>query len=186
MASASAPNHSRPFAAAAAGVISGPVKETLVACRDLPEHAVDAGVTLLREGERSGKLFVLIDGSVEVLKGDVQITTASEPGATFGEMSVLMSAPHMATVRTVAPSRFYVVENAAEFLNSAPQIGLAIARLLARRLQAMTSYLMDLKAQFEEHGDHLSMVDEVLETLTHHQDHEHDVGSDRDPDPNVY
>jgi CRP-like cAMP-binding protein len=162
------------------------VNETLAACQDLPERAVEAGVAILREGERSGKLFVLIEGSVEVLKGDVQITTAAEAGATFGEMSVLLSAPHMATVRTLTPSRFYVVENAFEFLNSAPQIGLGIARLLARRLQAMTSYLLDLKAQFEEHGDHMSMVDEVLETLTHHQDHEHAPGSDRDPDPNVY
>ena len=49
----------------------------------------------------------------------------------------------------------------------------------------MNSYLVDLKRQFADHGDHLSMVDEVLETLVHHQEPASAPGSDRCPDPTV-
>lgn len=152
----------------------------------MPERTFGAGEAILREGERAGVLYILIDGEVEVLKGDIQINTVSDPGAFFGEMSVLLDAPHVATVRTLAPSRFFVAENAAEFLSSDPAVGLAVSRLLARRLHSVITYLADLKRQFEEHENHLGMVDEVLEALVHQQGQKHDPGSDRDPDPTVY
>ena len=49
----------------------------------------------------------------------------------------------------------------------------------------MTTYLVDLKRQFESSGDHLAMVDAVLESLVHHQEREAAAGSDRCPDPTV-
>jgi len=162
------------------------MNEILTQCRDMPERRFAPGEDILREGERSGVVYILIEGEVEILKGDLQVTTAAEPGAFFGEMSALLDAPHMATVRALTPARFHVAENAIAFLQLSPQVSLGIARLLARRLQAMTSYLADLKHQFEDQGDHLAMVDEVLETLVHHQDGDHSPGSDRDPDPTVY
>jgi CRP-like cAMP-binding protein len=129
---------------------------------------------------------VLIEGAVEVVKGDVQINSVSDPGAIFGEMSVLLDAPHMATVRTLEPSRFHVAEDAKAFLNSDAALAHQVSRLLARRLNAMITYLVDLKHQFEDHDNHLGIVDEVLESLVHHQGEPHDPGSDRDPDPTVY
>jgi hypothetical protein len=60
-----------------------------------------------------------------------------------------------------------------------------VAELLAQRLNSVTGYLADLKRQYEDHDDHLGMVDEVLETLTHQQADRFEVGSDRDPDPTV-
>jgi CRP-like cAMP-binding protein len=147
---------------------------------------VAAGEAIIKDGDRSGRIYVLIEGAVEIVKGEVQINTVSEPGAIFGEMSVLLDAPHMATVRTLEPSRFHVAEAAKRFLDSDPALALEVSRLLARRLQAMISYLVDLKHQFEDHGNHLGIVDEVLETLAHHQGEPHEPGSDRDPDPTVY
>src|SRR5947207_1031259 len=141
------------------------MREILRLCADMPERRFGAGEILLHEGERSGVLFVLAEGSVEILKGDLQVNTVSDPGAFFGEMSVLLDAPHMATVRTLELSRFYVAEDATGFLESDPAVALAVARLLARRLHSMITYLVDLKRQFKEHDDHFGMVDEVLETL---------------------
>jgi CRP/FNR family transcriptional regulator, cyclic AMP receptor protein len=152
----------------------------------LPERTVPAGETLLAEGTVAGMLFILAEGSVEVVKEEFQINTFSDPGAVFGEISVLLDTPHTATVRTLTPSRFYVVEQPLEFLQSAPDIALGVARLLAKRLHAMTTYLVDLKRQFEDHGTHLGMVDEVLDALAHAQYEDHAPGSDRDPDPTVY
>lgn len=159
----------------------------LEACHGrLPERTFAAGETIITEGTRAGMLFVLAEGTVEVLKGDYVINTFGDPGAVFGEISVLLDTAHTATVRTTAPSRFYVVTDPLEFLRSAPDVALGVARLLAQRLHAMTTYLVDLKKQFEHHTDHFGMVDEVLDALSHSQAHDHDPGSDRDPDPNDY
>lgn len=152
----------------------------------MPLRTFAAGEVLLHEGRRAGVLLVLVEGAVEITKGDVRIDTVSEPGSVFGELSVLLDAPHMATVKTTTESRFYVAENPLAFLRSHPEVALAIAQLLAKRLDAMTSYLVDLKHQFEGHEDHFGMIDEVLDTLTHAQDDEHEPGSERDPDPTVY
>lgn len=150
-------------------------------CQGLPETTFGSGEVLLAEGGRDRILFILIEGEVEVLKGNFQINTVSEPGALFGEISVLLDLPHMATVKALTPSRAYVVERADEFLQSHTDIAYHLARLLAQRLHGITTYLVDLKNQFEDQKDHFGMVDEVLEALVHQQAEECTPGSDRDP-----
>jgi len=140
---------------------------------------------LLAEGTRTGALYILVEGAVEILKGDFQIDVVSEPGAFFGEVSALLDIPHMATVRTLQPSRVYRIEHAVEFLNNYPMIAMEVARLLAQRLNGVTNYLVDLKNQFVDHKGHLGMVDEVLETLIHQQREPFIPGSDRDPDKSI-
>jgi len=153
---------------------------------DMPRRKAAAGEVLLEEGKRAGVLLILIDGAVEIVKGDYQIDLITEPGAIFGEMSVLLDSPHTATVRAASDSTFYVAENPLAFLQSHPEVALGLSKLLASRLHNMTSYLVDLKQQFEGRGDHLGIIDEVLDTLMHAQDEEHAPGSERDPDPTVY
>lgn len=148
----------------------------------LPERTFAAGETLLAEGTRAGVLYILAEGAIEVVKEDVQIATFTEPGAVFGEISVLLDTPHTATVRTTAPSRCFVVDDPPAFLRSAPDVALHVARLLAKRLHAMTTYLVDLKHQFADQADHLGMVDEVLDALSHAQAEDHTPGSDREPE----
>jgi CRP/FNR family cyclic AMP-dependent transcriptional regulator len=147
----------------------------------LPVRSFEPNVVLLAEGERTGLLYVLIDGEVEILKGDFQIAIVSDPGAIFGEISVLLDIPHMATVRAVTPCSAYVVEGGDAFLRSHEEIAYHLSKLLAQRLHGLTTYLVDLKRQFEHHDDHLSMVDDILETLVHQQRHSFTPGSDRDP-----
>ncbi len=154
-------------------------------CAGLPQRTFRAGENLLDEGARAGVLYILLSGTVEVLKGDLQIAVVDTPGAFFGEMSVLLDLPHMATVRAQTDTTLYVAAEPMTFMQSDPSIGLALARLLAKRLHSVTTYLVDLKRQFEDQESHLSMVDEVLETLVHHQDEESTPGSDRHPDPTV-
>jgi CRP-like cAMP-binding protein len=153
---------------------------------DMPQRRAAAGDILLEEGQRAGVLLILVEGAVEIVKGDYQIDLIAEPGAVFGEMSVLLDTPHTATVRATADSLFYVAENPLAFLSSHPEVALALSKLLAKRVHAMTTYLVDLKRQFEGRGDHLGIIDEVLDTLMHAQDEEHEPGSERDPDPTVY
>ncbi len=154
-------------------------------CRDLPLRTFAPGETILAEGTRSGVLYVLVSGTIEVLKGDVQVNTHSEPGAFFGEVSALLDVPHTATVRALDTATFHVAADPLAFLGSNPEFALELSRLLARRLHFMTTYLADVKRQFEDRGDHLAIVDTVLGSLVHHQGPEASAGSDRCPDPDV-
>jgi CRP/FNR family transcriptional regulator, cyclic AMP receptor protein len=154
-------------------------------CAGLPEVGLDPGTVLLTEADKSGKLYILIEGEVAVLRGDITVATISEPGAVFGEMSLLLDVPHTASVKVLRPSRAYVVENAETFLQSAPEIMRHIATLLALRLQSATGYLADLKRQFAENRDHLGMIDEVLESLLHQQNSEFSPGPGREFDPRL-
>ena len=135
----------------------------------LPACSFAAGDVVMAEGERSGRLYVLDEGRVEILKGETRVTTLGHPGAMFGDMSHLLDQPHTATVRCLVPSRFRVVADPAAFLAAHPDACLAMARGLAQRLSSLTRYLVDLKSQFQDQKDHLGMVDEVLESLLHHQ-----------------
>jgi len=126
------------------------------------------GEVILREGESTGCLYFLVSGAVEVLKNDVPVALSSQPGVVFGEMAVLLGTAHTATVRALRDCEFHVVENPREFLKSSPDWCLHVCELLARRLDSLNHYLVDVKRQFEG-NDHLAMVDEVLEALLHRQ-----------------
>ena len=154
-------------------------------CTDAPVERYEPGTILLDEGRRSGRLFVLMNGEVEVLRGGTSVAVISEAGAVFGEMSVLLDLPHTATVRARTPVAVRAPEDAATFLRQHPEIAFYLARLLAQRLNAATTYLVDVKRQYEGHGDHLGMVGEVLEALTVQQSREFTLGPDRVDDPRM-
>ena len=62
-------------------------------------------------------------------------------------------------------------------------LSLALARLLAARLQTMTTYLADISRQYADHEGGLGMVDIVLENLMSGSGARGRLGSERDPDP---
>jgi CRP/FNR family transcriptional regulator, cyclic AMP receptor protein len=144
------------------------MSEILQMIRNRELRRFDPGQIVMEEGSHTDRLFILTDGSVEVVKGGVRVATISEPGATFGEMSVLLQSDHTATVRTVTPCSFHVIENPSVLLQNSPRICFHVCVLLARRLDSLTRYLVDVKQQFEGH-DHIGMVDDVLEALLHRQ-----------------
>lgn len=161
------------------------MREILDHCGDIPLERFDAGAVMLEEGQWSGRLLVLEEGEVEVLRGDTRVALIAEPGSMFGEMSVLLDVPHTATVRALSPVTARLADDGAAFLKRHPEIAFFLARLLAQRLNAATTYLVDIKQQFEGHGDHLGMVGEVLDALIHNQQDDFTPGSDREPDPRM-
>jgi CRP-like cAMP-binding protein len=149
-------------------------------CVGAKRQSLPAGTILLTEGETSGRLYVLAGGTVEVLRGDTQVALVADPGAIFGEMSVLLRRPHIATVKAASAVEVLVFDDAESFLKSNPEIAFIVGKLLAERLNAATTYLVDLKRQFAGHGDHLSMVGEVLESLMHQQQQNVTLGPERE------
>lgn len=125
-----------------------------------------AGALVIEQGQETGELLVLVCGSVEILRDDVRVAKAAEPGVVFGEMSALLGGPATATVRALESAVFAVIGEPRAFLIAHPEASLYVAELLARRLDSLNKYLIDVKQQYEGH-DHLGMVDDVLETLMH-------------------
>ena len=138
----------------------------LATLKDYPVQNFAEGDIILAQGEYTGLLYILIEGAVEVVKDDVTVATASEPGAVFGDLAALLGVPHTAVVRAVRPSRFHVVADAKFVLEKTPALCLHLCELLARRLDAVNKYLVDVRQQFVG-DDHLGMVDGVLDTLMH-------------------
>lgn len=161
------------------------MREMLDYCGGAVRREVPAGTILLQEGGKTGRLFVLIEGQLEVLRGGNVVAVLSEPGALTGEMSLLLDRPHTATVRTAVPSAYYEVEAADAFLTSRPAVALLIARLLAQRLNVATTYLADLMQQYAGHGTHLEMVGEILQSMISLPPQQVSPGSDRQSDPRM-
>jgi CRP/FNR family cyclic AMP-dependent transcriptional regulator len=134
------------------------------------QRNVPAGTLIIREGGTTGHLYVLIEGRLEVLKGDTVVASIAEPGAVVGEMSVLLD------------STVYEFIDAASFLRDQPAVALLIARLLAQRLNVATTYLADIMHQYAGHGDHLAMVGEILQSMINLPPIKVAPGSDRRSD----
>jgi CRP-like cAMP-binding protein len=147
----------------------GNLESMLEICDGLPVRSFARDEVVLEEGKRSGLLLVLVEGRVEILNGETRVGTINHAGAVVGDVAILLDQSHTASVRCLAPSRFYVVEDPNGFLEANPRAGFVLARGLAQRLDSLTRYLADVKAQYEDRSDHLGMVDEVLESLLHHQ-----------------
>ncbi len=144
------------------------MSDILAALHDHPIRRFAAGETILGQGDRTGLLYVLIEGTVDVTKDGVSVATVSEPGAVFGDLAALLRVPHTAAVQAARASSFRVVMNPRDFLQENPPWCLHLCELLARRLDSVNKYLVDVKQQFAGH-DHLAMVDGVLDTLMHRQ-----------------
>jgi CRP/FNR family transcriptional regulator, cyclic AMP receptor protein len=107
-----------------------------------------AGETVIAAGSTTGRLLILRTGAVAVLRDGLEVATVREPGAVFGELSVLLDQPHSADVRTLEVSQFYVAD-AATLLRVDPVALLYVATVLARRLDDANQALIELRRQLE-------------------------------------
>ena len=62
------------------------------------------GDVLFLEGDRGDKLYVLLEGEMEILLGDFVLETARQ-GTLIGEMALIDDSPRTATVMAKTPSR---------------------------------------------------------------------------------
>jgi CRP/FNR family transcriptional regulator, cyclic AMP receptor protein len=134
-------------------------------CKGRKAETFKSGAVLVKEGGNDRKMFVLLEGQVEVLRDDTQVSYVDEPGSLFGEMSCLLDMPYSATVKALSTTKAYVIEDALGFLSSDPQIAVELATLLARRLYYTTTYLVDLQQQAAGRREDLDLVDTILAQL---------------------
>src|SRR5262245_31370113 len=112
---------------------------------DLPIAIYEAGETVLAAASTTGRLLILKEGAVAIVKEGLEIGNVAEPGAVFGELSVLLDRPHTADVIAVKTSKFYVA-SATVFMRD-PVALLYIAAVMARRLDRANEGVIELKHQ---------------------------------------
>src|SRR6516162_1805039 len=107
----------------------------------LPLVTYQPGETVIVEGSKTDRLLILRKGSVAIVKDDAEIAKVAEPGAVFGELSVLLDRPHTADVRALDTSQFHIA-NATTLLALA---ALYVATVLAHRLDGANHAVIRLK-----------------------------------------
>jgi CRP/FNR family transcriptional regulator, cyclic AMP receptor protein len=111
-----------------------------------------AGEFLLREGERSDHVFLLIHGRVKIMStaenGYAVVLGIRGPGDLVGEMAGLDGSPRSATVTALDPvlARIIPGSDFHRFIGSQRGAGFALAELIASRLRAANRRRLEFAA----------------------------------------
>ena len=100
-----------------------------------------AGETLFHEGDEGCDcMYVLVDGTADVLVGDVPVENSTR-GALFGEMALIESSPRAATVIATSPCRLTKIDQRRfHFLvQQTPYFATHVMKVLAQRLKKMNA-----------------------------------------------
>lgn len=157
--------------------------DVLAMCGGLPLLEVPKGECLIHEGVRANRLYVLKSGEFEVVRDGVRVVAIGEPGAFLGEISAVLGSTPIADVIATRDSVVHVIDDASSSVQTRPEITYAIAQLMARRLSAVTAYLVDIKRQYADTNTHLALMDQVLGNLIAMHPTPIKPGSERDDVP---
>jgi len=133
----------------------------------LPLETRAPGELLLAAGSVTGRLYLLREGLVEVVRDGVQIAVIGTPGAVFGDVAVLLGQPHSADVRVLKPSTFLVADGRTSLMVN-PIAALHVATVLAERLDVVNRQLVEVKRRLEARpaaGEVGAMIDDITGPL---------------------
>jgi CRP/FNR family transcriptional regulator, cyclic AMP receptor protein len=129
--------------------------------RELPTEHVEAGATVVAEGDLTREMFVVIAGELEVVKearsGQEVRVALFGPGDWFGEMSILDVQPRSATVRAVAPTMLLRIDSEhverllyRRDVKAHAMLMMNIARELSRRLRVADGIIAQMMTSVSE------------------------------------
>lgn len=101
----------------------------------LDEVQLASGEVLMREGDVEDWLYVVISGTVEVVRPDRRVELG--PGSVVGELAVLDPRPRTATVTALTPVTVFRLSKPGfdEAVRSRPEVALGVISELVRRLR---------------------------------------------------
>lgn len=95
----------------------------------------------MEEGAVEAHLYAMVDGRVRIHRGNRTVVELG-PGATVGELAVLVPAPRTASVTAIAPTHVLRVDKAIldELLVDWPELAHGVIAELVSRLRATTEF----------------------------------------------
>ncbi|MBI5545479.1 MAG: Flp pilus assembly complex ATPase component TadA [Deltaproteobacteria bacterium] len=110
----------------------------------LAERAVKAGTVIFNEGDPGDSMYLIVSGEVSIFLTDKALGLAVElarlgNGQAFGEMALVTGSPRSATVKALEDTKLLVLSREILFklVQAAPQVGLMIAAVLAKRTEEL-------------------------------------------------
>ena len=113
---------------------------------------VGANTLIIAQDEEDDRVFLLLEGQARVVllseNGQEIWLDAFEPGAVFGELAALTGQPRISGIiaETECDLAIYGGEAFFDLLRQHGEIGLALSRVLARRVQHTTQRMFELSA----------------------------------------
>jgi CRP-like cAMP-binding protein len=103
------------------------------------EERISPGELLMEEGAVEAHLYAIVEGRVRVHRGDRTVAELG-PGATVGELSVLVAAPRTASVTALEPTLVLRLDQLVldELLVEWPELAHGVIVELVSRLRATT------------------------------------------------
>jgi CRP/FNR family transcriptional regulator, cyclic AMP receptor protein len=129
-----------------------------------PTQQLGAGDILIAQGDEGRDLFVLVSGKLSVARDGIEIATIDRAGSLVGEMSVVLGTAATATVRAATPSTVRAIRDARRHLQQDPAMTFQLARLMAMRLDATSSVLVDLMRQNNSRSEQ-SLIGRIFAAL---------------------
>ena len=101
------------------------------------EQPFAAGDQIFAEGEPGDALYLVVEGTVKVHKGDKALSQLGEREV-FGEMAVLDAEPRSASATVVKDAVLLKIgrDDFRDVLRERPEIGMGVLQVLSRRLRA--------------------------------------------------
>lgn len=121
----------------------------------------NVGAALFLEGDTSKDIFILVEGHLNILKNQKQISEITEPGDLFGEMSYLLETERTASVVASSPVKALRIpaEQIEDFFSSYPEVSGQIVQNLAGRLKETTQVVHGLREFCDQLPDAVVMTD---------------------------
>ena len=127
-------------------------RELLRVMQSVEPRDYEDGAIVMREGDKGDELFIVLDGTVRVSRGE-QILTRLGPGEHFGEMALIRSVPRSATITAEGSASLIAIRRADFFEILRKEHEIAVKMLwqflgvFADRLDATSSELRHAKQE---------------------------------------
>lgn len=112
-------------------------------------HVFQAGETIIKEGDRDGRLFVIVSGEVEVIKGlgkrNERYVRTLGPLSYFGEMALIDDLVRSASVVAKGETGVLILDqwSLRQDIERYPAMAFELMRMLSQRIRAIEKTIVD-------------------------------------------